>query len=162
MLTGALSVLEKDINSTCVDLLCFDVGNERFAVELPFVDEVVDAAVLDAHTTNGSMVGVLRLRDELLPVHDAERVLHAKRQSAEPIALVFTSRGAPMAMLVDNAEAALAVDMDALRSPSAVVARDSVLLGALKVGNRWVGLLDAESLIDAFGRVALAEELHAH
>ncbi|MEP6763683.1 MAG: chemotaxis protein CheW [Gemmatimonadaceae bacterium] len=162
MLTGALSVLERGIDSTTVDLLCFDIGKERFAVELSFVDEVIDAAVLDAHAVHGSMIGVIRLRDDLIPVHDAECVLYVARKSPEPMALVFTAHGAPMAMLVDYAEAALAIDMDALRSPGAVVARDSVMLGALKVGSRWVGLLDAESLVDAFGKVALSEESHAH
>ncbi len=162
MLTGALSLLDANLSRATVDLLCFDIGNERFAVELSSVDEVVDAAILDAHTLNGSMIGVLRLRDGLLPVHDAQRVLSVARTSAQPMALMFTLSGESIAVLVDSAEAALGVNIDSLRAPGAIVARDNVLKGALKVGKHWVGLLDATALIESFRNIALLEEPRAH
>ena len=161
MLNGALSAPENIDNASIIDLLCFDVGNERFAVELWSVDEVVDAAVLDAYDSDGSVAGVMRLRNELLPVYDAASVLRVQRVSITPMALIFSLGDSAIAVLVDNAEAALAVGLDGLRSPGAIISEDDILTGALKVGQRWVGLLHAAAMIEALVRMPLAQKSHA-
>ncbi|MEO7362112.1 MAG: chemotaxis protein CheW [Gemmatimonadaceae bacterium] len=137
-----------DATDLC-DLLVFDVGAERFALPLASVDEVVDGCLIERKSGTGSMAGVLRVRHELLVVFDLAHVLHASRCEAEPVALVLPSARGFIALLVDAAEAAPQVNLSALRTPASFVSADRVLDGVLRVGRRWVGLVNAAALVDA-------------
>ncbi|MEO7996861.1 MAG: chemotaxis protein CheW [Gemmatimonadaceae bacterium] len=131
------------------DLLCFDIGAERFAMPLANVEEVVDGCDVDTSSRSGAMVGILRVRHELLAVFDASRVLQTTRQGAEPVTLVLPSMRGLIGLLVDNAEAAPQVSLNGLKTPPALVSADRVLDGVLRVGARWVGLVNTAAFVEA-------------
>ena len=141
--------LANESDECVLDLLCFDIGNERFAVQLSAVDEVIDAKDLHVHLDHGSRRGVIRLGTELLAVYDAESLLCARSKSIDPMAIVFSNGNTRVAILVDQADAISGVSLNSLRSPVKIVSRDRVLVGALRVGSRWVGLLEACELVQA-------------
>lgn len=131
------------------DLLCFDIGAERFATPLANIEEVVDGCDVDFSSKSGAMVGTLRVRHELLAVFDASRVLQATRQGAEPVTLVLPSMRGLIGLLVDGAEAAPQVSLSGLKTPPALVSTDRVLDGVLRVGARWVGLVNTAAFVEA-------------
>lgn len=137
------------VESELHDLLCFDLGAERFAMPLAAVEEIVDAGDIAAARNTSGALGVLRVRGEVLPVYDATHVLQSARTNAQPLALILPSASAFVAILVDGAEAAPRVSLDGLRTPPALISTDRVLDGVLRVGVRWVGLINASAFVDA-------------
>lgn len=143
-----------EVQSELCDLLCFDLGTERFAIPLASVDEIVDACdIASARNTSGA-VGVLRVRGKVLPVYDATHVLQSARTSAQPLALILPSPVTFVGVLVDGAEAAPRVSLAGLRTPPALISTDRVLDGVLRVGVRWVGLINASAFVDALANAA--------
>ena len=132
-----------------LDLLCFDLGNERFALPLSSIDEIVDACDIESARNTGGALGVLRVRGEVLPVYDATHVLQSARVNTQPLALILPSSNTFVAVLVDGAEAAPGVCLDGLRTPPALISADRVLDGVLRVGVRWVGLINPSAFVDA-------------
>lgn len=135
-------------NDVC-DLLCFDIGAERFALPLANIEEVVDGVGTEVTSRNGARVGILRVRHELLAAFDASRVLQTARQSPEPVALVLPSSRGLIALLVDAADAAPQMNLSALRAAPALTVGDRVLDGVLRVGARWVGLINTAVFVEA-------------
>lgn len=147
MTSGLISPLTS--NDVC-DLLCFDIGAERFALPLASVEEVIDGCDSELTLrTDSARVGVLRVRHELLAVFDASRVLQTSRQSSEPVALVLPSSRGLIALLVDAAEAAPQMSLADLRAAPALTVDDRVLDGVLRVGVRWVGLINTAIFVEA-------------
>lgn len=149
-------------SANTVDFLCFDIGDERFAVALTCVSEVVDAVELVTGVHSGSVVGVLRLRGELVPAHSAAGVLRVELQSSEPLALVLEARDHRLAVLVDFAEAVQMVCLDNLNPLPALGSSDRVMIGALRVNQRWVAVVDADALVDALIPNAVLEPAYDH
>lgn len=139
------------------DLLCIDIGDERFALTLASVEEMVDADTVEYTTGirnyNRNMVGVLRLRDELLPVYEAAHVLKVHRTGRDPVVLVLQGRERVIGLLVDGAEAAQQVSFSDLRTPDRLMSADRVLDGVLNVAGRWVAVLNTGALVDELERV---------
>jgi len=140
---------DRAIEHVLLDLLCFDLGAERFAIPLSSVDEIVDACDIESARNTGGALGVLRVRGELLPVYDATHVLQSPRVNRQPLALILPSANTFVAVLVDGAEAAPQVSLDGLRTPPALISADRVLDGVLRVGARWVGLIHPNAFVDA-------------
>ena len=132
-----------------LDLLCFNLGVERFAIPLSSVEEIVDACDVEPARNTGGAVGVLRVRGEVLPVYDATHVLQSARVNTQPLALILPSSSTFVAVLIDGAEAAPRVSLEGLRTPPALLAADRVLDGLLRVGARWVGLISPGAFVDA-------------
>ncbi len=144
------------------DFLCFDLGRERFAFPMSSIEAVIDGCNIEPTWTNGATLGVLRAQGEILPVYDAAHVLRCTRTNAEPLALVLRSSTLFVAVLVDAAEAASRVSLDGLRTPHALISSDRVLEGVLRVGERWVGLLNSKAFVDALtGNTEVAALLEA-
>ena len=141
---------------TLCDLLCIDVGAERFAMPLSSVEEMVDGCgvVFTANVVyrHRHLVGVIRVRDVLLPVFDAAGVLNVERTSAEPMALVLQGPEQRLVLLVDGAEAVSQVNLADVRTPERLMSIDSVLDGVLFVNGRWVSLVNTAALVEALER----------
>jgi chemotaxis signal transduction protein len=132
------------------DLLLFDVGAERFALPLGDVAAVLDS--VDVQRGAGLDVrgiGVLRAEDAFLTVYEPSLVLGVACAAAEPLLLLLAPGALTIGLLVDHAEAALAVPVDGLRDLSAMGGTDGVVVGALRPATQWVTLLDTESLVNA-------------
>ncbi|MEP6833207.1 MAG: chemotaxis protein CheW [Gemmatimonas sp.] len=139
----------EEAEANVADLLCFDLGAERFALPLSSIEEIVDGSNIEPARSTGGALGVLRVRGEVLPVYDATRVLQSPRIQSDPLALILALSNTFVAVLIDTAEASPRVNLDGLRTPPALIATDRVLDGVLRVGARWVGLLNASAFVDA-------------
>ena len=132
------------------DLLLFDVGAERFALPLGDIVAVLDSvdvqwgAGLDARG-----VGVLRSPDAFVTVHEPSHVLCVHCTVVDPLLLILTHGVCTIGLLVDHADAALAVPLNGLRDLSAIGGGDGVVVGALRPAEQWVTVLDTESLVHA-------------
>lgn len=136
--------------SAHADLLLFDVGAERFALPLDAVAAVLDAVeVRRGAGLHARAIGVLQTGDAFIPVFEPAHVLGVDASQDEPLLLLLANGADTVALLVDHAEAALAVPVDGLRDLSGLGSTDGVVVGALRPATRWVTLLDAESLITA-------------
>lgn len=139
------------------DLLCIDIGEERFALTLASVEEMVDGDTVEYTTGignyNRNMVGIIRLRNELLPVFEAAHVLKARRSGTDPVVLVLRGRERIIGLLVDRAEAAAQVSFSDLRTPDRLMSTDRVLDGVLNVAGRWVAVVNTGALVDELERV---------
>ncbi len=140
------------------DLLLFDVGAERFAVPLAALRSVEDSVrVQRTRVPHERGVGVWRTDDAFVTVYEPAPVLGVSLHSAEPLLMLLSGASGNVGLLVDHAEAAVAVDTGALRDLSGLGAGDRVVLGALRHEERWVTLLDAGALVDALAtRVGLS------
>ncbi|GEM_PF-2141488 len=141
---------------TRCDLLCIDVGAERFAMPLSSIEEIVEGCgverTADWSTRSRNMVGVLRLRNELVAAYEPASVLNVARTGPAPLALVLQGRAKLLLLLVDGAEAAPQVNLAEVRTPARLMAMDRVLDGVVFVHRRWVGLVNTAALIDALER----------
>lgn len=143
-------------SQTHCDLLCIDIGVERFALPLASVEEMVDGCSVELTSGlgnhNSHMVGVLRNRHDLLPVYEATGILSVQRGGTEPMALVLQGSDKLLVLLVDGAEAVPLVNLADLRTPERLMALDRVLDGVLNVNGRWVGLINTVALVEALER----------
>lgn len=138
-----------ELDAATSDLLCFDVGAERFALPMSSVEEIVDASDIEQASGNGAALGIIRTQGEILPVYDVTRVLQSSRLNQQPLAIVMRASKKFIAVLIDAAEATPRVHMDGLRTPHGLISSDRVLQGVLRVGTRWVGLLNHGAFVDA-------------
>lgn len=136
-------------NSTS-DLLLFDIGPERFALQLASVASVIDGVAIHRGAASADLGdGVVRIGQEFITVYEPHRVLGVKRSEAEPYILLLPSPSGVIALCVDHAESALAVPMHAVRDLAGMGTTDGVVIGALRPADRWVTLLEVESLVAA-------------
>ncbi len=136
--------------SACRDLLLFDVGAERFALPLERVTAVLDSVdVQRGAGLHPRGVGVLCAHDAFITVYEPSSVLVVQCAVPDPLLLILEHEDRTLGLLVDHAEAALAVPLDGLRDLSGMGGTDGVVIGALRPATQWVTLLDAESLINA-------------
>lgn len=133
----------------CIDLLCFDVGAERFAIPLAQVDRVAEGCDVLTVNSGERQRLVMRVHGELIAVHEPSGVLQAQRVATDPVALLLDARGVLIALLVDGAETALQISLSGLRTPPHLMRTDRVLDGLLRVQTRWVRLVNAAALADA-------------
>lgn len=136
--------------STFRDLLLFDVAAERFALPLCDVAAVLDAVdVQRGAGLHDRGVAVLRVDGDLVSVYEPSSVLGVANAAVDPLLLILQTSDGTVGLLVDHAEATLAVSLDDLRDLSGLGSTDGVVVGALRPASQWVTLLDAESLVNA-------------
>lgn len=129
--------------------LLLPVGDQRFAVPLALVEEVVEPGAI-ARLPEGppTAIGVLNVRGRVVPVLDLARLLGLDGTAGvAAVAVVATSRG-PAGLSCDAMPASAALEDDL--GPSDLGAA----VGRRRVGERGVvTLLDLEALL-APGRIA--------
>jgi chemotaxis signal transduction protein len=132
------------------DLVNVRVGAEWFALELSAVETVVhpeDVSTLpDMPTT---MIGMLSVDGELMPLFSPSRVLQVTPNAPVGMAVVVAAHGVRVAISVDEAVAITGVSLEGVRDVPALDAGDGVLLGVFRFGAHLVALLDAPALAAA-------------
>ncbi len=131
------------------DLLVFRVGRERFALELRAVDEAVEAPELrPVPECDGALRGVFVLREHLLPLYSAERVL-GTRERDDHVALVVRHGARRIGLAVDDVDDVLHIAMRDLRDAPAGAGHEEVVAGLLLLEGNLVTVLDARALAAA-------------
>lgn len=129
------------------ETLVFRVGPERFALDLPAVEEAIELpSVHHLPEMPEHMLGVFELRGRLVPIYSPERVLRVKLTREAAAVLVFRSGERRLGLAVDDVDDVLAVDGAAVRRVPVPDNEDNVLLGVIRRGADLLSLVDAESL----------------
>ena len=130
-------------------LLVFRVGNERFAVELSTVDEVIEPPVLQAvPDAPPTLLGLTMLRGQLVAVHDLRPLLRAGSGTIGG-ALLFERQGRTIGLAIDDVYDALLVEEQELRPAPGLEGSDALLIGLVRRGSDLIAVLDADALLAA-------------
>lgn len=130
-------------------VLLVRVGDERVALPLAAVREVVDAPEIFAvPMAPEALCGQLALRGQHMPVLNLARLLGLPREATDvPVALVLTEGG--LALAVDDALDALELPLDAMRpAPSGGQQREAVR-ALVQLGTMVALLVDVTALTRA-------------
>jgi len=130
-------------------VLMFRVGRELFAAELSAVEETIEPEELRAvPTVRGSLLGTMRLRDRLVPLHSPAAALGAPLAGAT-LALVARLGDRLVALAVDDVLDVLEVDFAQVRPAPGTTDADGFLLGVARSGAELVTLVDWDALVAA-------------
>ena len=130
------------------DVLVFVVAGERFAIELAQVEEVIDLpAIQHVPEMPPAMLGVITVRGSLTSTYTPRQALGVDCHDGA-CALVFRRRRSRVALVIDDVDDAMTLDLGAMRdAPGA--ARAGVVLGVTRHREALLTLLDADALLAA-------------
>ncbi len=138
------------------DLLVVRVGNERFALPVEAVEELVETPRCNVIPgAPRALRGIFPLGDRLLSLYDPEELLGA-RLTGEPVALVMRSGARVLALAVDDAEDVIRVELAQIRNPPRSDREDELVLGILWRDPQLIALLDARALSAACAAMGAA------
>jgi purine-binding chemotaxis protein CheW len=130
-------------------LLVFGVGNERFAVALSAVDEVIDAPTLHRlPDSSRAVLGVTLVRGTLVTIYDPRPLLNVGG-AVEDAALVFERDGTRVGLAVHALYDTILAEAGELRAPPIADGSDKSLLGVIRRDRDLIAVLDADALLDA-------------
>jgi purine-binding chemotaxis protein CheW len=138
-------------------LLMFRVGQERYAVELLAVEEVIDSPVIH-HVPEmpPAMLGVMTARGALTPVYSPHAALGSALADREAV-LIFRRGRARVGIVIDDVDDAISVDLRDLRDTQLGDETDAVVLAVVRHAELLVAVVDAEALIAACQSAELLE-----
>ena len=102
------------------------------------------------------MVGVVSVRGSLTPVYSPHHALGLPLAQSEAV-LIFRQAGAKVAVLIDDVEDAISVDLRDLRRAPGVDNHEGVVLGVVRYASALLAIVDADALIAACQTAALLE-----
>ncbi len=130
-------------------LLVFRVGEERFAVELAAVDEVLEPPPLrPLPDAPHSVLGLATIRGELVTMFDAGALLEIDGAVGDT-ALLFRRNGRRIGVAISDVDDAFVAEQGDLRAAPGVESSNGILLGVIRRGAELVAVLDAASLVAA-------------
>jgi purine-binding chemotaxis protein CheW len=137
------------------ELLVVRIGEERFAVPLDAVDELVESPRLrSVPGAPPALLGLFTLGDALLPLYSPAAVLGAT-PVGEQVALVMRGGHARVALAVDDAEDVISVTLaDVLAAPRTGHA-DDVVLGLIRRDGNLLTLLDARAVVASYAALSM-------
>ena len=139
------------------EMLMFRLGDERFAVELLAVEEVIDLPVIH-HVPEmpPAMLGVVTVRGFLTPVYSPHTALGVPLAMKQAV-LIFRRGRSRVGILIDDVEDAVSLDLGELRSAPSEHEIDNVVLGVVRHAGVLVAIVDADALIAACQAAAFLE-----
>jgi purine-binding chemotaxis protein CheW len=143
--------------SGTADLLLFRVAGERFAIDLAAVEEAIDLpAVHHVPEMPPAMLGVITVRGMLTPAYSPQPGLGLALTDGAS-ALIFKRDGHRFALVIDDVEDVMTLDLATLRDAPGVDESDSVLLGVVRQRDALLAVVDAEALLATCHVVPLLE-----
>jgi chemotaxis signal transduction protein len=134
------------------ELLLFRVAAEYFATELTLSEEAIELSLHPVHPVPGrlaSRLGVVNVRETLLPLYTPAAVLGMQAPEAPAMAIVFPTSSGSVAIAVDEVEDVFSADLAELRDAPGQSRTVGAVLGALHHEGRLVAIVDADALIMA-------------
>jgi chemotaxis signal transduction protein len=139
------------------ELLLFRVAGERFAIELAAVEEAIDLPpVHHVPEMPPSMLGVITVRGTLTPAYSPQVALGLALTDGAS-ALIFKRGRHRFALVIDDVEDVLTLDLATLRDVPGIAEAESVLLGVVRQRDALLALVDAETLLATCQAVPLLE-----
>ena len=131
-------------------VLLFRLGGEYFAIDLAVADAVLELPPLERLPgTTATLLGVVMLRDRLLPVYTPEALLGVARAEATGVLVVLRSGERRVGLAVDDVEDVMTIEPSMVRRPPVSGTGGAVLRGIARRGTELVGILDADALVSA-------------
>jgi purine-binding chemotaxis protein CheW len=132
------------------DLLLVRIGEERFAVPLEAVDELVEAPRLrNVPGAPDALLGLFTLGDALLPLYSAATVLGAQAAGSQ-VALVMRGGRARIALAVDDADDVIQVPLSDVIAAPRTGHQDDVVLGVIWRDDELLTVLDARAVVASY------------
>jgi purine-binding chemotaxis protein CheW len=137
------------VREDAVQAIAFRIGGELHACDIHLVDEVVTRRrVHPLPDMPPRLLGMLRLRGELVPVLDLAGMLDLTLGEGAPVVLVVSSGDARLGVAVDAAEDVIALTPDDYRDPPLSGAeRDRYVVGVARLQGRLLNLVDLEEML---------------
>ena len=137
--------------SGSVELLMFRVDGELFAVPLRAVEEAVERPdIRPVPEMAPSMLGVFQLRGGLTPAFSPTGALDVPLREWG-VALIFRRERQRVALVADDVEDVLTLDLSTLRQAPLSHQADDPVLGVARRGRELVAVLDPDLLLVACG-----------
>jgi purine-binding chemotaxis protein CheW len=131
-------------------MLVFRVGDERFALPMAAVNEVIEMPTVQALPDSSERVlGVATLRGELVSMFDPRPLLQAGAADTHEMALLFTAGNRRVGVAIDDVFDPIVIESGEVRPAPGVDASDSLLLGVVRRGTELIGVLDGDALTRA-------------
>jgi purine-binding chemotaxis protein CheW len=131
-------------------LVVFTVESQRYALPIDVVQEIQQIVALsEIPDDSGSVVGVINLRGQVVPVMDIRRLLHMPDREyglQTPMVFTRTPRGLA-AVIVDEVEDVVEVPEGSMQPASANYALADKLLGVCRLDERLVFVFDIDRLV---------------
>lgn len=128
-------------------LLVFRLGDERFALPLAAVDEVIDMPpVQRLPDSQTGVLGIATLRGELVSIYDPQSALHAG-DGSYGATLLFTTGNRRVGLAINDVFDPILMEEDEIRSAPGMDAADGMLKGVVRRGSTLIGILDAAALL---------------
>ena len=130
-------------------VIAFRLGGELHACDIHLVEEVVTRrGVHRLPDMPPRLLGVLRLRGELVPVLDVAPLLDLVLDAERPAILVVGFGEARLGVAADAVEEVLSLTRDAYRpAPLTGGERDQYVVGVARVEGRLVNLIDLAEML---------------
>jgi purine-binding chemotaxis protein CheW len=130
-------------------VIAFRIGGEVHACDIQLVEEVVTRRrVHRLPDMPPRLLGMLRLRGELVPVLDVAPLLELSLESDRPAILVVALGERRVGVAADAAEDVITLTPDSYRpSPHTGGERDQFVVGVARVEGRLVNLIDLAEML---------------
>jgi chemotaxis signal transduction protein len=137
------------------ELLVLRIGDERFAVALESVDELVESPRL-RHVPGAppALLGLFTLGAALLPLYSPATVLGAS-PLREQVALVMRGGRSRVALAVDDADDVISVSLADVIDAPRTGHHDDVVLGVIWRDGELLTLLDARAVVASYAALSL-------
>lgn len=131
------------------------IGDERFAVPLESVDELVESPSLRAVPgAPENLLGLFTLGEALLPLYSPAAILGTEA-AGDQVALVMRGGRSRVALAVDDADDVISVSLaDVLDAPR-TGRHDDVVLGVIWHGRELLTLLDARAVVASYAALSM-------
>lgn len=148
-----MSTVAEPISEGTMKLVVFSLGEEEYALPISHVQEVIRYSSPRAvASSSASILGVISLRGKIIPVYDLSLRLGVDiRTDADSKIVIVEIDGVTSGVVVDDVHEVLAVEEDQLETLPG--GHDGLIASVVKVRDRLVALLDAETVLGAVGQV---------
>jgi chemotaxis signal transduction protein len=138
---------ERAADDTGAQVIAFELGGELHACDVLLVDEVVTGQrVHPLPDLPPRILGMLRLRGELLPVIDVAPLLEQRLSAARPVVLVVETAAGQVGVAVDEVHDVVTLAPGSYR-PAPGGGADARLAGVARVDGRLVTLVDLAEIL---------------
>ena len=137
------------------ELLVVRIGQERFAVPLESVDELVESPNLrSVPGAPPALLGLFTLGEALLPLYSPATVLGAN-PLGEQVALVMRGGRSRVALAVDDADDVISISLTDVIDAPRTGHHDDVVLGVIWRDGELLTLLDARAVVASYAALSM-------
>lgn len=157
MITGQLAAAEEQTDTPGVRLVTFVIGGEVHALDVHWVEEVVeDHAIYPLPDMPPHVLGVLPWRGALIPVIDPALALGLQRRTTGiPAVLILEGEGRRLGMAADQVSEVVRVPAD--RIGSLPGGQERLVAGLARIGTVLVTLINPGEFFGAGAHLSVEE-----